>query len=60
MQRSVRIGAMAAAMSVVREGDRWRIQIAWPNGNTCYFGKFNTEREALEWAYSHRWLTATK
>ena len=48
---------MAAVLSVVYEAGRWRVRIMWPNGTKRYFGKFDTEREAGEWIYDHRWLT---
>jgi hypothetical protein len=33
------------------------VQIAWPNGKVNYFGKFLTEKDAIEWLTAHAWLT---
>ena len=44
-------------LTSVKEGDLWRVQIAWPSGTTRYFGKFGSEREASGWISRHRWLT---
>jgi hypothetical protein len=41
----------------VKEGDLWRVQIAWPNGAINYFGKFGSELEARKWISTHRRLT---
>jgi hypothetical protein len=41
----------------VKVGDLWRVQIAWPNGTTKYFGKFGSEQEARKWIGGHGWLT---
>ncbi len=41
----------------VRQDDRWRVQLVWPNGNTRYFGKFGSQREAERWIAEHHWLT---
>jgi hypothetical protein len=43
----------------VRRADQWRVQLAWANGNTRYFGKFapQPEPEAERWIAEHLWLT---
>jgi hypothetical protein len=41
----------------VKVGDHWRVQIAWPNGTTKYFGKFGSEQEVQKWIGTHGWLT---
>jgi hypothetical protein len=51
------MGGASTVLSSVKEGDHWRVQIAWPSGTTHYFGKFGSEREALGWINRHRWLT---
>ena len=48
----------STALTSVREGDLWRVQIAWPNGAFNFFGKFRSEREAQGWIGAHSWLTA--
>ena len=42
------------ALISVREGDLWRVQIAWPAIN--YFGRFGSELEARIWISTHRWM----
>jgi hypothetical protein len=52
--------AMSEASTVlisVKEGDLWRVQIAWSNGAINYFGKFGSELEAWKWISTHRRLT---
>jgi hypothetical protein len=44
-------------LSPVREGELWRVQIAWPNGTVHHFGKFTSEKDAIEWITAHPWLT---
>ena len=51
------MGGASTILTSVKEGDLWRVQIAWPSGTTHYFGKFGSEREALGWIDRHRWLT---
>ncbi len=41
----------------VRQDDHWRVQLAWPNGNTRRFGKVGSQREAERWIAEHHWLT---
>jgi hypothetical protein len=47
----------STVLALVKEGDLWRVQIEWPNGNTRYFGKFGSEQEAAGWISRHRSLT---
>jgi hypothetical protein len=51
------MGGLTTVLASVKVGDRWRVQIAWPNGNTKYFGKFGSEQEASGWISKHHWLT---
>jgi hypothetical protein len=44
----------------VQEGDVWRVQIVWPNGQVHYFGRFASEKEAAEWISTHKWWAAYK
>jgi hypothetical protein len=47
----------STALTSVREGDVWRVQIAWPNGAFNFFGKFGSEGEAQRWIGAHSRLT---
>jgi hypothetical protein len=40
----------------IRQGDYWRVEIAWP-GQTRLFGKFRSQADAEKWIEDHRWLT---
>jgi hypothetical protein len=51
------MGGASTVLTLVKEGDLWRVQIAWPSGTTHYFVKFGSEREASGWISRHRWLT---
>jgi hypothetical protein len=51
------MGGASTVLTSVKEGDLWRVQIAWPSGTTHYFGKFGSEKEASGWISRHRWLT---
>jgi hypothetical protein len=51
------MGGASTVLTLVKEGDLWRVQIAWPSGTTHYYGKFGSEREASGWISRHRWLT---
>jgi hypothetical protein len=51
------MGEASTVLISVKEGDLWRVQIAWPNGAINYFGKFGSELEARKWISTHRWLT---
>jgi len=46
---------MSAQLS--QEGGIWRVKIVWPNGAVRYFGKFTSEREAIDWINAHPRLT---
>jgi hypothetical protein len=51
------MGEASTVLISVKEGDLWRVQIAWPNGAINYFGKFGSELEARNWISTHRRLT---
>jgi hypothetical protein len=51
------MGEASTVLISVKEGDIWRVQIAWPNGAINYFGKFGSELEARKWISTHRRLT---
>jgi hypothetical protein len=51
------MGETSTVLTSVKVGQHWRVQIAWPNGTTKYFGKFGTKQEASGWISRHRWLT---
>jgi hypothetical protein len=44
-------------LSPVQRGQIWRVRITWPNGAMRHFGKFTSEKEAVEWVTDHPWLT---
>jgi hypothetical protein len=50
-------GGANTVLTSLKEGDLWRVQIAWPNGTKRHFGKFGSEQEAEGWISRHRWLT---
>jgi len=39
------------------QSDYWRVQMAWPDSNPRYFGKFHSQTEAEKWIAKHQWLT---
>jgi O-methyltransferase involved in polyketide biosynthesis len=39
------------------QSNYWRVQMAWPDSNPRYFGKFNSRTEAEKWIAEHQWLT---
>jgi hypothetical protein len=51
------LGGASTVLTLVKVGDLWRVQIAWPNGTTKYFGKFGSEQDARKWIGAHGWLT---
>jgi hypothetical protein len=51
------MGEASTVLTSVKEGDLWRVQIAWPNGAINFFGKFGSELEAGKWISTHRRLT---
>ena len=51
------MGEVSTYLISVKDGDLWRVQIAWPNGAIKHFGKFGSELEARKWISTHRWLT---
>jgi hypothetical protein len=46
-----------ASLLAVEEGRHWRVQIVWPNGAVHYFGRFTSNKDALNWVAAHQWLT---
>ncbi len=48
---------MSALLSPVQDGKIWRVKIVWPNRNVNYFGKFTSERDAIDWINAHSNLT---
>ena len=48
---------MSALLSPVQEGEIWRVQIVWPDRHVNYFGKFTSERDAIDWINAHPNLT---
>jgi hypothetical protein len=48
---------MAAILSSVQDRKIWRVKIVWPNRHVHYFGKFTSERDAVEWINAHPNLT---
>jgi hypothetical protein len=49
-----------AVLLPIRQGDDWRVKIAWPHAIPRYFGKFNSQAEAEKWIEDHRWLTTQR
>jgi hypothetical protein len=48
---------LRTVLTTVKSGNIWRVRIAWPNGKANYFGKFNSEKDAVEWIAAHPKLT---
>jgi hypothetical protein len=48
---------MATLLLPMQEGDVWRVEIVWRNGAVHYFGKFISERDAIDWINAHPNLT---
>jgi uncharacterized protein (DUF2384 family) len=48
---------MSALLSPVQKGRIWRVKIVWPNRAVHYFGKFTSERDAIDWINAHPNLT---
>jgi hypothetical protein len=44
-------------LSPLQKGGIWRVKIVWPNRNVNYFGKFTSERDAIDWINAHPRLT---
>ena len=42
---------------VVAAGGIWRVRMTWPNGTVRYFGKFTSEKGAIQWITAHPRLT---
>ena len=51
---------MSTSASPFRQGEIWRVRIAWPNGAVHIFGKFTSEQEATAWITAHSWLTMSE
>ena len=47
-----------AELKAVKRGDRWRIQMSWPDRMPRFFGEFETEAEAARWIKEHSWLAS--
>jgi hypothetical protein len=47
----------APAVSPVRKGRMWRVQIMRSNCSVRYFGRFSSEKRAREWIAAHVCLT---
>ena len=41
----------------IMQSNYWRVQMAWPDSNPRYFGKFHSRTEAEKWIAEHQWLT---
>jgi len=41
----------------VRKGNIWRVRIVWPNSAVHHFGKFASEKDAVDWIAAHSRLT---
>jgi hypothetical protein len=48
---------MSALLSPVQDGKIWRVRIVWRNRNVNYFGRFTSERDAIDWINAHPRLT---
>jgi hypothetical protein len=48
---------MGAVLLPVCEGDIWRVEIVWPNGAVHHYGKFTSEKDAVDWIAAHSRLT---
>jgi hypothetical protein len=57
LRRTDRTCVMAALLLPVQEGEIWRVQIVWANGAVHFFGKFTSERDAIDWINAHPRLT---
>ncbi len=51
------VAPMSALLSPVEVGRIWRVKIVWPNRAVHHFGKFTSEREAIDWINAHPQLT---
>jgi hypothetical protein len=49
--------ASMSALLPVQDGKIWRVKIVWPNRHVSYFGKFTSERDAIDWINAHHNLT---
>ena len=47
------MGDVHTLLSPVQEDEIWRVQIVWPNGAVHYFGRFISERDAIDWIKAH-------
>jgi hypothetical protein len=62
LPKGVVVKPESTVLSSFQENGVWRVRIEWPNGAVHYFGRFTSEKEALQWIDDHTWLTipATK
>ena len=51
------MGTRCTVLLPVREGKIWRVRIVWPNGAVHHFGKFASEKDAVDWIAAHSRLT---
>jgi hypothetical protein len=51
------LASMSALLSPMQEDDIWRVKIVWPNRAVHHFGKFTSERDAIDWINAHPRLT---
>jgi hypothetical protein len=51
------LASMSALLSPLQDGKIWRVKIVWPNRGVHHFGKFTSEREAIDWINAHSRLT---
>jgi hypothetical protein len=51
------LASMSALLSPVQEGSIWRVKVVWPNRAVHHFGKFISERDAIDWINAHYQLT---
>ena len=47
-------------MKAVKRGDRWRIQMSWPDRMASLFGDFKSKAEAANWIKEHSGLAPDK
>jgi hypothetical protein len=49
------MGDQRAALSPVKDGDTWRVQIIWPDSKMDFVGGFSSEGDAVKWIDRHAW-----
>lgn len=53
------MGELKTVLSIENQDGTWRVRIIWPNGSINYFGRFDSEAEAMSWIDQHAWMTHT-